>query len=76
MEEKTTLNSTEKITIKTTRRSSLDLDFSLQTDMERSQYVEKLFAARGPNWTPTSREQDIIANYLLYGIDESGKSPI
>ena len=57
-------------------RSSLALDFSLSTAEARAQHIEKLFSERGAAWTPSAKEQEIIANYLLYGIDESGKSPV
>lgn len=57
-------------------RSSLGLDFTLVTDEQRAHYIDKLFQERGPNWTPTAKEQEIIANYLLYGVDDSGKSPV
>ena len=58
-------------------KNRLNLDFSLPTNVERVEFIEKYLAL--PQWkiNPlTSDELETIGNYLLYGKDADGKNAV
>ena len=58
-------------------KNRLNLDFSLPTNIERIEFIEKYLAL--PQWkiNPlTPDELETIGNYLLYGKDENGKNAV
>lgn len=51
----------------------LKLDFSLSTALERAEYIQTYM---DPTANYTSKELETISNYLLFGKDKDGKSPV
>ena len=52
----------------------LKLDFSLETAAERTEFVNKYIDPYGTHYT--QKELETIANYILFGKDEDGMSPV
>ena len=53
----------------------LKLDFTIPTADERTAYVTN-FTQSNPQYRFSAREAETIANYILYGKDADGTSPV
>lgn len=55
-------------------KNRLKLDFTLQTDKERSQFLKQYIDSL--DFKLNEEEKETCANYVLYGKEENGKSPV
>ena len=56
-------------------KNRLNLDFSIQSITDRKAFIDTyLYTPQFKNLPPTKEELETIANYILWGKEEDGKS--
>lgn len=59
------------------KNQSIQLDFTLVSAEERRAYIDQLLnQLNSQNYSPTASELELFSNYILYGKEADGKSPV
>ena len=59
------------------KNQSIQLDFTLVSAEERRAYIDQLLSQlNSQNYSPTTSELELFSNYILYGKEADGKSPV